>query len=40
LEDKVKQLEDIKNKIDEIEKVMGSASEEIDKKPFKTNLTD
>ncbi|GLI56739.1 hypothetical protein PM10SUCC1_22530 [Propionigenium maris DSM 9537] len=38
LEDKIKQLEDIKNKIDEVEKVMGSVSEEIDKKTFQDKL--
>lgn len=40
LEDKIKQFEDIKNEIEEFEKIMKSASEETEKKTFKTDLPD
>lgn len=39
LEDKIKQFEDIKNEIEEFEKIMKSASEETEKKNFQDRLT-
>ncbi len=39
LEDKIRQLEDIKNEIEEFEKIMESASEETEKKTFQDKIT-